>query len=281
MTIDQALRHGQARLHYISDAPHLDTQWLVLHVLEQGDTSWLYAHSDTVLSLTQASKFLELLDIRATGKPLAYLLDSWEFYGRRFLVDERVLVPRPSTELLVHGALQRIHRLHSSLRRPLILADVGTGSGCIAITLLLETLPTIVTHIFATDISHDALAVAQCNAALYGVQDRIIFLEGDMLTPLRDRPIDLIVSNPPYVSTEALTKAGCFPETAGLMFEPRVALDGGHDGQHFMRCFQASGLPALIEGIGGSLFMFTTKKKSPRNSALGEELASIIKPQVS
>lgn len=108
-------------------------------------------------------------------------------------------------------------------------------------------------HILATDNSRAALKIARRNAHRYGVADRITFLAGDMLAPLRDKRIDLIVSNPPYLPTEALVQAGRARDTKGLLFEPRAALDGGIDGQTFVQRLLASDCPVLFETTGGRI----------------------------
>ncbi len=254
MTIKEASTIGTAALRKISDAPRLDAQWLLLHILgKAGETSWLYAHAEETLTLEQEECFQRLVAQRAVGTPLAYILGYWGFYGRRFLVNECVLVPRPSTELLVEKALHVMRGLHATLQRPLTVADIGTGSGCIAVTLALEASAGVVSTLYATDISPAALAVAQYNAGLYGVLPRIVFLEGDMLKPLRGRHVDLVVSNPPYLPAEALAHAEFVPTTVGITFEPREALEGGIDGQLFVRRLQASSLPTILESPGGAI----------------------------
>lgn len=228
--VSEALRLARDQLEHTSDAPELDATWLMLHVLKQEESSWLYAHGDEVLSDEDEDKYKKLIERRKTGEPLAYILGYWEFYGRRFLVNRDVLVPRPSTEDLVDAVLPKLHK-------GMVIADVGTGSGCIVITLALELANF---QFFATDISPAALVVAKKNAELHGVADKIEFIQGDMLEALKNKKIDLIVSNPPYVSTSEI-----------LPFEPRVALDGGADGQDFIKQIEASGIPAVVEGTDG------------------------------
>lgn len=249
MTISQWLQQAQAALGNISDASRLDAERIALHVLAQPEASWLHAHAEDELDAKQQAEFERLLAERATGKPLAYVLGEWEFYGRMFYITEDVLVPRPETESLVAEALRYI-------RPGMMVADIGAGSGCIAVTLAVET-PTL--RLIATDISPTALQVAAKNARRYGVENKITFLPGDMLTPLRGKKIDLIVSNPPYLPAEALAKAGWARETQGLKFEPRMALDGGKDGQRYINQIAASGIPAIVEGTGGNILRFNLK----------------------
>ncbi len=237
--IDDALQRTIAeRLVVVSDAPELEARWL--------------------LEETQDPKKLEkMVAERTTGKPLAYVLGHWDFYGRRFIVTPDVLIPRPTTEALIEESLEVIKKKSKALARPLVIADIGTGSGCVAVTLLLEGSGWI-KKIYATDISRAALAVGQNNAKQHGVLDKIEFLEGSMLNPLVDKKIDLIVSNPPYVPTAELERslASPTPDTLGLRFEPRLALDGGLDGQQFIEQIKTTGIPAVLEVTGGNIARF-------------------------
>lgn len=250
MTIQEIVKSISDALQQYSDAPELDAQRMVLFVLKQEDASYLIAHSDEVLSDTHVEELAKMQKKRMIGVPLAYILGSADFYGRTFTVTPDVLIPRPDTEALIDKALKVIPSLEKQLGRPLVIADVCTGSGCIAITLALE-LPNH--RIIATDISPAALAVAKQNAKQHGVLDRIEFIEGDMLSPLQGIPVDLIVSNPPYVPTAEVLNAADTKETYGLLFEPKIALDGGVDGQLFLNQIKESGIPAIIETTGGRI----------------------------
>lgn len=257
LTIQAALVHGAQQLP-LSDAPQLDAEYLLLHAAGQKQRTWLYAHATEALSSSQYQHYDDLLQKRREGFPLAYLIGSWEFYGREFAITPDVLIPRPATEALVEKALQVITDLRRKEDRPLIIADVGCGSGCIAITLALETSAITVAHFVATDISSVALKVAQENAKRHGVESRLTFLEGDMLAPLQERAIDLVVSNPPYVPSAELRSAqqSSLPETRGLIFEPQAALDGGSNGKHFIKQITTSGIPAVVETVGGRIAVF-------------------------
>jgi release factor glutamine methyltransferase len=239
------------RLRNSSDAPDLDAQRLLLHVLKQTESSWLLTHSERVLSSQQETAFQGLIERRAGGEPLAYLLGWQEFYGRRFEVTPDVLIPRPSTEALVEQSVDVIKKMASELGRPLTIADIGTGSGCIAITLALEAAEAI-KDLYATDISSAALATARQNAIKHAVSDRIEFRQGNLLEPLKNVQIDLIVSNPPYIPSNELQQPPA-PTTAGLRFEPSIALDGGPDGTHFLKKLRYSGIPAVLEGVNGQI----------------------------
>ena len=160
----------------------------------------------------------ELVERRVVGEPLAYILGRREFYGHELRVGPGVLVPRQETELLVAAVVEFVTT--HKLRRPLI-ADAGTGSGAIAIAVAIA-LPGAT--VFATDISHDALEIAEANTLTHGMQDAVRLLQGNLLKPLQE-PVDVIVSNPPYLTTDELA---CLPREVRL--EPEVALDGGREG---------------------------------------------------
>lgn len=177
---------------------------------------------------------------RAAREPLQYLLGSQEFCGLDFLVDRSVLIPRPETELLVEQVVQ-----HDFRTWPLIIADIGTGSGCIAVALA-RALPTAV--LYATDRSQDALRIAEHNATRHGVKDRVRFLVGDLFEPLRAHRLEgkvaAVVSNPPYIPDRELLELQ--PEVR--MFEPRLALAGGGDGLEFHRRLLRDAMEFLAPG---------------------------------
>lgn len=257
-----------------SDAPYLDADRIVLHILGKREPSFLRAHGDEKLSEQQVADMRRMADERATGKPLAYILGEADFYGRTFRVTPDVLIPRPDTETLIETALGYIQKNFAD-KKEITIADIGTGSGCIIITLALEIssmLSVIRCKFLATDISAAALEIARQNAERHGVLEKIQFIQGDMLQPLRDRHIDLIVSNPPYIPTEELNRhsglrAGIqtrgsrvkpgMTNTVGLLFEPLIALDGGVDGQKFVNQIKQSGIPAIIETTGGEITIFS------------------------
>ncbi len=172
----EALRDGIRALEAAEtpSAP-LAAELLLMHVLGN-DRAWLYAHPEEVLSRAQLEKYLELISMRASGTPTQYLTGKQEFWGLDFEVTRDVLIPRPETEHVIEVALARIGEARRTSE--LNIADIGTGSGCIAVALAHE-LPRA--QIFATDISRAALAVAQRNAARHGVADRIHFFESNLL----------------------------------------------------------------------------------------------------
>ena len=180
-----------------------------------------------VLSPAQKLRFDAAWSELQKGRPLAYVLATREFCGLRFTCDERALIPRPETELLVEAALEKLPS-QNSLLKTYTIADLGTGSGCIAISLA-HALPDA--EIYATDISPAALELARENAVANGVDARIHFLSGienDWAAPLKEYslPCDLIVSNPPYIPREEIEILPCEIRD----YEPHRALDGGSDG---------------------------------------------------
>lgn len=250
MTIYAARQWARLELRPLSDNSGIDAERLLLFVLHQTESSWLIQHDQAILSPDQSDLFVDLVKKRGTGYPLAYILGSWFFYGREFLVTPDVLIPRPDTEHLIEKALAAISDRHAQHGRNLIIADIGTGSGCIAVTLALES--PFIQHIYATDISQSALAVARINAEKHGVSEKITFLHGTMLEPVKSLPVDLIVSNPPYVPSSELN-APPGTATIGLRYEPCQALDGGPDGQKHIDTIKQSGLPAVMEVTGGKI----------------------------
>jgi release factor glutamine methyltransferase len=205
------------------DSPRLDAELLLGHVLGR-PRAWLWAHLDDEVPPEPAETFAVLLGRRLRREPLAYILGEWEFYGRAFLVTPAVLVPRPETEMLVEAVL-RWTDAHDAVT----VADIGTGSGAIAVSLAAER-PAL--RLIAVDLSADALEVARGNAARHGVGEHIDFRQGDLAEPLRgDAPLDVIVANLPYIDDEQLPDL--MPEVRD--FEPRLALAGGAGGLDLIR----------------------------------------------
>ena len=227
LTIAQALARGIGALH-ASDSPRLDAQLLLARAVGRSK-EWLIAHADEPISDAAQAAFDASCAERASGKPIAYIIGSAWFYGREFLVDPHVLIPRPETEHLIDEALEHLRAVPA----PRVL-DVGVGSGAIACTLAFEAANAVVD---AVDLSPDALRVARSNAARLHVDARVAFFEGDLLAPLpAGRTYDLVVANLPYVPTGEIEK-----RPAPVSFEPPLALDGGPDGLDAYRRL----LPAL------------------------------------
>lgn len=228
MTIQQALENGihtlsqaEQRRSAQSSSARLDAQVLLAHVLGV-ERSILYAYPESPLAPQQARDYLALIERRARGEPVAYLTGHAEFYGLDFLVDPRVLIPRPETELLVETALAAIRERLRADATPLV-ADVGTGSGIIPITLVIQEarLP----YLYATDLSRDALAVAALNCRRHQVEKRVRLLHGDLLEPLPE-PVDILIANLPYVGTEEMEQL----EPDVREYEPPLALFSGPKG---------------------------------------------------
>jgi len=177
------------------------------------------------------------------GEPLQYILGDVEFMGHVFNVDVRVLIPRPETEELVEAVL-RCEEVRQSAKPRIV--DVGTGSGCIAISLALTKAGA---EIIATDTSAEALEVARANAKKLGVADRVRFINGDLLAGLEAESVDLVVSNPPYVQTGEWARL----DREIRVFEPRAALDGGEDGLRVISRLVPEAVHALKSG--GWLFI--------------------------
>ena len=221
----KALRGGIARLEE-SDIPSapLAAELLLMHVLRR-DRTWLYAHPEYELSADQAAAYARLIERRSDGVPTQYLTGRQEFWGLEFEVGPGVLVPRPETEHVVEVALARVG---SRRQEPLRIADVGTGSGCIAIALAHE-LPKA--EIVATDISSVALDYARRNAERHQVAHRIQFHKANLLeladgTGRAGKFFDLIVSNPPYIGRD---EAANLPREV-REHEPAEALFAGDQG---------------------------------------------------
>ena len=207
--------------HRIPDS-RLEAEVLLRHAL-QYDRAQFYTSLNEPVAPELHNRITELATRRTRGEPLAYITGHKEFYALDFTVSPAVLIPRQETELLVDTALAFAHQ-HPTAR--ISVADIGTGSGAIAVALA-KNLPR--PRVYATDRSPDALAIAAQNCRKHGVQDRVSLLQGDLLTPI-PRPVDLIVSNPPYIASELLPELA--PE---VRREPQLALDGGEQGLQVIR----------------------------------------------
>ncbi|HEX4986678.1 MAG TPA: peptide chain release factor N(5)-glutamine methyltransferase [Burkholderiales bacterium] len=210
-----------------------EAQLLLAHALGVS-RSWLIAHDDAPVDAAAAGEYRDLLSRRKAGEPVAYLLGRREFHGLEFRVGPDVLIPRPDTETLVDAALglAAAHGCRSIL-------DLGTGSGCVAVSLAHE-LPGA--HVCAVDASGAALRVARGNAAAHGVD--VEFLEGSWFGPVVGRRFDMIVSNPPYVAS-----GDPHLLEGDLRFEPAAALVGGRDGLEAIRALVADA-PAHLRAGG-------------------------------
>ncbi len=230
------------------DSPKLDSEVLLGYVL--GCTrAQLYAHPDRLLTEDERQCLERLVVRRCQHEPVAYLVGERAFYGLDFIVDQRVLIPRPETELLVdmvldvalqYDPLRSNGRNGSKPAGRFLVADIGTGSGAVSVAVAANT---DATFIYAVDISQDALEVAQANARRHGLESRIQFLSGDLLAPLPEA-VDVIVANLPYVAAHEWRDLA-----PGIVnYEPAQALLGGADGLDFIRSLLEQAPPYLKSG---------------------------------
>lgn len=219
VTVGQAINAATQRLAEANIATaRLDAQVILAHVLGV-DRSWLFAHHEQTLTPHQAEMYTELVVRRVMHEPVAYLTHHKEFYGIDLYVDRRVLIPRPETEMLVDQVLTEV-----TLRAPhlVTVADVGTGSGAIAVAVAMNAGNV---HIYALDVSENALAVAQRNIEAHALGNRIQLLQSDLLTALPTR-VDVVVANLPYVTEDDYRTL----EPDVRDYEPAQALLGGPEG---------------------------------------------------
>lgn len=271
-TIGAALTGAVALLKDETPSPQLDAEMLLGHVLKR-PRSHLIAHREESVPGKTLRAYTSFVRRRAAGIPLPYLTGTTEFYGRPFIVTPAVMVPRPESEAIVDEvlhlldtayherhpdegsrrdssspelALERSEGAPQNDRRGLIVADIGTGSGVLAVTIAAEAARV---RVVATDKSSSALVIARRNARRHKVANRMTFIESDLLTEIPpELAPSIIVANLPYVPSDdlkhptspRLRRAGAdFLETRGLKWEPKVALDGGPDGLFVIRRFFA------------------------------------------
>ena len=250
-----------------SESPRLDTEVLLAHSLGCKRID-LYTRHDEVVTDDSRQRFKALIRQRIEGCPVAYLVGRKEFYSLEFEVSRAVLIPRPDTETVVEECL----KLAKAMTEPTIL-DVGTGSGCLAVTVAKYCKQARVT---AVDISAEALEVATRNAAKHGVAERIRFVQGDLFAPLAEgEAFDFVLSNPPYIPHGDI--AGL---AAGVRdFEPHVALDGGRDGLEMLGRLVA-GAPARLKSSGYLIVEIGSPQEKPARERIlavpGFELAKTV-----
>jgi release factor glutamine methyltransferase len=260
MDVRAALKEAMARLRTARVPSHtLAAELLLMHALGR-DRAWIYSHPEAAIDPAVEEKYFALVARRASGEPAQYIIGKQEFWGLEFEVTPAVLIPRPETEHVVEMALERLGARGIKIRldtlepsAPLRIADVGTGSGCLAVALAWE-LPHA--SVVATDISAPALEVARRNARRHNVAERVEFIQTDLLSSLLDSPplttrrspeaFDLIVSNLPYVARG---------EAASLQrevrdHEPAAALFGGPTGNEiYARLIEQAGSLVRPKGI--------------------------------
>jgi len=222
MTVEDLYRKGIVALKDISGSSPTESMTLLAFVLQKS-REWILTHMKDGVDKIIREKFMNALKKRQTGYPLQYIVGKSFFFDLELIVEEGVFIPRPETETLVETALNLIEKNNFST-----VVDIGTGSGAIAIALARHSS----CHVLANDISDAALSCARRNATKYGILERIEFRRGAYLEPFLScvEKIDLIVSNPPYVSTLYVPP----PE---LTYEPQSALYAGKDGMNFYKTF--------------------------------------------
>ena len=250
------------------ESPRLDAEVLLAHVLEK-QRIYLYVHFDEPLQPAELAAYREMIKQRVLRVPVAQILGEKEFMGLTFKVTADTLVPRPDTEILVQAAVERLKAMKGEAKtpedevladgeeassaanrdeaavdvsqEPLRIADIGTGSGAICLSVLRYLADTVADTV---DISPAARAVAEENAASLGLADRVTFHTGDLLQPLRGMTFAAILSNPPYIPEADI--AGLAPEVR--LKEPHTALSGGRDGLDFYRRLAKEAPAMLVPG---------------------------------
>ncbi|HEX7335148.1 MAG TPA: peptide chain release factor N(5)-glutamine methyltransferase [Pyrinomonadaceae bacterium] len=261
MNIAEALREA-SRILQRGGVPEArrEAGSLLSFIIEK-DRTFLISHAEDEIDESSVNRFREVVERRAAGEPLQYITGVQDFFGREFRVTPDVLIPRPETELLVEAALEMVGRDKSPL-----ICDVGTGSGCIAVTLLCEI---VAARAVALDKSAAALEIAKFNAGNLSVEDRAVFVVSDCFESLdsREYHFDLVASNPPYISAGVL--AGLQREVRD--HEPRLALSPGPDGLTIIRRLLLEA-PAFLKPNGYLIMEIGFDQ--------GEQVQSLIDPGV-
>jgi release factor glutamine methyltransferase len=218
MNIKETLIEGTKQLKSFSKTASLDSKSLLCFTLDYSLED-IIRNSDMQLQPETLDQFYNLINERTKGTPIAYLTNEKEFYGRSFFVDENVLIPRADTETLIEAVLSD----YKKVEQPLNMLELGAGSGCIAITLLLELNKL---QALAVDISNDALKVAERNRDNYNLKDRLTLLQSDWFSNIEPKKFDVIISNPPYISHDESSLMAL--ETK--LYEPELALYAEENG---------------------------------------------------
>ena len=263
MVVRKLLKDAAVKLKLsgISSAS-LDAEVLLMEAMrknkydaEKISRSWLYAHDDYILNKDTKKMFFSFIRQRLRNKPTAYIINRKEFYGYDFYVDENVLIPRPETELIVEEVLEIVSK---RMAECFDLIDVGTGSGCIIISILNKMKENgkdeIVKNCFAIDISRKAIGVAKINAYKYGLKEKIKFMEGDIEKAIGKKFLFcmnnvIITANLPYIKNSDYRKLS----RSVRKYEPKMALDGGKEGLFHIR--------RLINKISDVWLRFKGKRK--------------------
>lgn len=272
-TVDELLRAGVERLRVSgSESPRLDAELLLARSIGV-DRTGIVAHPEAAVGANAAETYEAAIRRRETGEPVAYIRGFKEFFGLAFAADRRALIPRPETEQLVEIVVAAVVRRLTGAPRPsgsppLRVADVGTGSGTIAVALAValrkrQMLDEV--RIVATDLDPDALQLARENAVGHGVAGRLEFVIADLL-PLDGEPFDVLAANLPYIPSEAID---LLPIAAS--FEPRRALDGGPDGLDLIRAL-LDRLPMVLRPDGSAVLEIGSDQAELVAVAVGERM---------
>lgn len=216
-TVQSALANAILTLFETSTSPETDAEVLLAHSLKQS-RAWLLTYQDEALNDDQFEQFQTLIERRSKGEPIAYILGEREFWSLNLQVNSTTLIPRPETEILVEVALEKAQTVPNGI---LSIADLGTGSGAIALALATELTDAFIT---ATDNSQDALTIAKQNAEQHGLSN-VEFLHSYWFDNLTEHHFNIICSNPPYIETQ-----DPHLQQGDLRFEPNTALASGPDG---------------------------------------------------
>lgn len=259
------------------DDPRRLAEMLLSHVLSC-DRLRLYMDADRPASPLERAQLRDLVGRALNHEPIQYLVGEEWFYGLQFKVDKRVLIPRPATETIIDHTLNHARNTFGKSGEGVLIADVCTGSGCVAITLL-KNLPGA--RVIATDISTDALEVARFNAERHKVLDRLELVEGDLLAPIANHPVagkvaslHYLVSNPPYIPDDEWSAVA--PNVKN--HEPHLALRGGADGLDYVRRLLQDG-PGLIRAEG-LLLIEVADSRARHALAMAESTKSLAESQV-
>lgn len=235
LTISETLNYTVEQLKNNSSSPYLDSEILLEYVTKK-TREYFYAHPEKKLNKNNLRKLLKLIARRKNHEPIAYIIGSKEFYGLKFKVDKNVLIPRPETELMV----QKTINLINSIRTSILFLDVGTGSGCIPISIIKNICKKNISF-YAIEVSKKAAGIAKKNSKFHGVSNKLKILRGDLLIPaaniintkiLAEKKLTLIITaNLPYLSPSIYKNTS--PDIR--FYEPKAALLGGNNGLKYYR----------------------------------------------
>lgn len=272
MTISQILTSSVKNLkdHKIP-SPHLEAELLLSTTIKK-PREWILAHSEHKLGKLQITNYKLQITKRLKGEPLAYLTGEKEFYGLNFKINKHVLIPRPETELMVDEVIKKV-----CAKKKTLVVDIGTGSGCIIISIIKELIntrhKTLNTKYYATDISKNALKIARKNAKIHNINKYIKFKHGDLFEPLINKTLRsqiLITANLPYLSPAQIK------DSPAIRHEPKLALEAGRDGlKYYKELFEQLKKFQKISNIQYSISMFLEIDPSQSKS-----ITSLVKKEL-